>query len=85
MLHFLLDFLFDKDENFIMSVAFKKPKVGTNAENIAKLDARLLAMFQALEVHEDVMARLGEIGVVTVNALHTLVDDRKERLDLGKV
>ena len=42
---------------FIMA-SFKDPEVGTVVENIAKLDARLLAMFQSLGPHENVMARL---------------------------
>ena len=52
-------------------------QVGTPAENIAKLDTRFHAMLQALGCHENTMARLGELGVDTVQALETLVDDRK--------
>lgn len=49
---------------------------GTEAENIAKIDARLHAMMQTLNFHQRTMARLGELGVTTVQALNTLCDDR---------
>ena len=51
---------------------------GTNAEHIAKLDARFHAMLQALGCHENSMARLGELSITTVQALETLADDRKD-------
>ena len=50
--------------------------VGTVGDNIAKIDARLHAMMQSLNFHERTMARMGEIGITTVQGLHTLVDDR---------
>ena len=53
------------------------PTMGTVEENLAKLDARFLAMLQGLHVDETVMARLGGLGVINVTTLHTLVDDRK--------
>ena len=49
---------------------------GTVGENITKIDARLHAMMQSLNFHERTMARMGEIGITTVQSLHTLVDDR---------
>ena len=64
--------------------AFKVPDVGTVVENIAKLDAQLLAMFHSLGLHENVMATLVEPGVININALHTLVDDRKQFRDILK-
>ena len=49
---------------------------GTVAENISKIDARLHAMMQGLNYHERAMARMGEMGITTVQCLQTLVDDR---------
>ena len=46
-------------------------QAGTVAENIGKIDARLHSMMQSLNFHERTMARLGELGVVAVQGLHT--------------
>ena len=70
-------------DTFIMA-SFKAPDVGTIDENIAKIDSRLLAMFQSLGVDPTVMARLGELGVTNITALHTLVDDRKAMREFVK-
>ena len=48
----------------------------TQAEGIAKLDARCHAMLQSL--HPNTMARLGGLSVRNISALHALADDRKE-------
>ena len=56
---------------------FTVPTVGSLTENIAKIDARFLAMLQGLNVEETVMARMAELGVINTTTLHTLVDDRK--------
>ena len=63
---------------------YKVPDVGALVENIAKFDARLLAMFQSLGLHENVMPRLAELGVIHFNSLHTLVDDWKQLRDFLK-
>ena len=68
---------------FIMA-ALKVLEVGIVVENIAKLDARLLAMFQSLGLHENVMARLAELGVINITSLHMLVDDRKHLRDFPR-
>ena len=69
---------------FAMPANWKTCDIGTagtiaEAEdiNIAKIDTRLHSMFQALGVHRRTMARMGQLDVTTVMALHTLVDDRK--------
>ena len=57
---------------------------GTVAENIAKLDARLHSMMQGLGFHERTMARMGELGITTVQTLQTLVDDRPGLREFAK-
>ena len=54
----------------LIMATFKLPGVGTVVENIAKLDARLLAMFHSLGLHENVMAVLAELGVISTNSPH---------------
>ena len=54
---------------------------GTPAEHIAKLDARFHSMLTMLNVHENSLARLGELGVVSSGNLTTLADDRKDLRD----
>ena len=76
------DFFFF-DEAILMAI-YKVPDVGAMVENIAKLDARLLAMLQSLSLHETVKARLAELGVIRITSLHTLVDDRKQLRDFLK-
>ena len=56
----------------------------TVVENIAKLDDRLLAVFQSLGLRQNVMAVLAELGVININALHAFVDDRKQLCDFLK-
>ena len=52
------------------------PEVGTIQEHIAKLDARFHTMLQANNCNEKTMARFGELSIVSVANLTTLVDDR---------
>ena len=56
-------------------------QTGTNDEHIAKLDVRLHALLSAQECHANTMARLGELGVRSIQASETLVDDRKAMRD----
>ena len=42
------------------------------------IDARLHSMLQSLNGHKRTMARLGEVGLVSVQAPNTLVDDRDQ-------
>ena len=51
-------------------------EVGTIQEHIAKLDARFHTMLQANNCNEKTMARFGELSIVSVANLTTLVDDR---------
>ena len=64
------------DDNDIM--VGMGPQSGTVAEHTAKLDSRFHAMLQSLGCHENTMARLAELTVTSVQALETLVDDRKD-------
>ena len=52
--------------------------VGTEDDNVAKIDPRLHALFQSLGLNQRTMARLGGLGVTTTQCLHTLCDDRKD-------
>ena len=79
MIYFFLESLI----TFTMAT-WMSNQAGTVAENIGKIDARLHSMMQSLNFHERTMARLGELGVVTVQGLHTLVDDRKQLRDFLK-
>ena len=60
-------------------VGFGNTEAGvTNEQQIAKLEARFLALLVSLEFHIDTLARFGELGIRTFNALHTIADDRKD-------
>ena len=50
----------------------------SNEIQIAKLDSRFHAMLTTLGCHTDTLARLGELGVHSFRALHTIGDDRKD-------
>ena len=62
---------------------WKTCDTGSEDDNISKIDARLHSIFQGLNVHKRTMARFGEMGVTTVQALNTIVDNRVESLDRG--
>ena len=51
---------------------------GTEEETINKIDARHHALYQSLNFHKRTMARLGELGITSVQALNTIVDDREQ-------
>ena len=60
-------------------VGFGNTEAGvTNEQQIAKLEARFLALLVSLEFHIDTLARFGELGIRTFNALHAITDDRKD-------
>ena len=48
----------------------------TNAFHIAKLEPRFHSLMSALHCHENSMARFAELGVVSIQGLETLADDR---------
>lgn len=64
-----LDWVFDMVGSGVQSM--------TLAEGIAKLDARFHTMLASLGCHENTMGRLGELGVISVPAITTLVDNRE--------
>ena len=57
---------------------WKTCDVGSEDDNICKIDARLHSIFQGLNLHKRTMARFGEMGVTSVQALNTIVDNREQ-------